>query len=203
MAEAISVEKEKLIVNAARKRFARYGFSKVTMDEIAGDIEMGKASLYYYFPAKEDLFKAVIQQEQEEFKKNIEKILEKAISASEKLLDYVEQRMKFYRELLNLGSLSAHNSPSHKSIYHKLFADFEKVELKLVKKIFDEGKVKNEFNHDLGNDTPEVFLHVLRGLKWSVVKSSGGSIEDKEIQLKLQKEMKCVTNLIINGIKKR
>ena len=37
--------KEKAIIKAARERFAHFGFSKVTMDEIAADIEMGKACL--------------------------------------------------------------------------------------------------------------------------------------------------------------
>ena len=52
--------KEKTIVEAARNRFAHYGFSKVTMEEIATDVGMGKASLYYYFPKKEDLFKKLV-----------------------------------------------------------------------------------------------------------------------------------------------
>lgn len=51
-------EKEQAILKAARERFAQFGFNKSTMDEIASDVELGKASLYYYFPAKEDLFRA-------------------------------------------------------------------------------------------------------------------------------------------------
>ena len=72
MSENLSGEKTQNILSAARRRFAHYGFSKVTMDEIAGDVEMGKASLYYYFPTKEDLFKAVVIQEQNEFVNYIE-----------------------------------------------------------------------------------------------------------------------------------
>ncbi len=74
-------EKELMITEAARKRFAHYGFSKVTMDEIATDVEMGKASLYYYFPTKEDLFRAVLIQEMNELKKNIEVILKESETA--------------------------------------------------------------------------------------------------------------------------
>ena len=68
-------DKECAILKAARQRFAHYGYSKVTMDEIAADVEMGKASLYYYFPTKENLFQEVIVQEQDEFAEEIEKIL--------------------------------------------------------------------------------------------------------------------------------
>jgi TetR/AcrR family transcriptional repressor of mexJK operon len=94
MSDEIAKDKENIILDAARKRFAHYGFSKVTMDEIASDVEMGKASLYYYFPTKEDLFRAVILQEQNELKKNIELILEKSVCASDKLQEIVELRMK-------------------------------------------------------------------------------------------------------------
>jgi AcrR family transcriptional regulator len=38
------------IIEAARKRFSHYGLTKTTMNEIAADIGMSKASLYYYFP---------------------------------------------------------------------------------------------------------------------------------------------------------
>jgi AcrR family transcriptional regulator len=60
-------EKEHLILDAAQNRFARFGFSKVTMDEIAEDVGMAKASLYYYYPSKEDVFRAVLRREQEQF----------------------------------------------------------------------------------------------------------------------------------------
>lgn len=48
-----------IILEAARKRFAHFGISKTTMNEIAADIGMSKASLYYYFPDKEKLFVAL------------------------------------------------------------------------------------------------------------------------------------------------
>ena len=112
-------EKVAIIINAARKRFAHYGFSKVTMDEIASDVEMGKASLYYYFPTKEELFSSVLAQEMKEFKKNIMIILDESATASDKLQKYVYKRMEFFRILLNLGTLSVHSYLDSKSIFKK------------------------------------------------------------------------------------
>ena len=45
------VKKEK-ILEAAHHRFLHFGYSKTTMNEIAGDLSMSKALLYYYFPEK-------------------------------------------------------------------------------------------------------------------------------------------------------
>ena len=49
------------IVDVARKIFTRYGFRKTTMEEIALASSMGKSSIYYYFPSKEDIFRAVVE----------------------------------------------------------------------------------------------------------------------------------------------
>ena len=63
------------IIEAARKRFAHYGLTKTTMNEIAADIGMSKASLYYYFPDKENLFVAVIGQDFDEFVQTIDAVI--------------------------------------------------------------------------------------------------------------------------------
>jgi AcrR family transcriptional regulator len=54
------IKREK-ILDAAHDRFLHYGYSKTTMNEIAGDISMSKALLYYYFPDKSELYVAVMR----------------------------------------------------------------------------------------------------------------------------------------------
>jgi AcrR family transcriptional regulator len=53
--ELQDIKKEK-ILEAAYERFLHYGYSKTTMNEIAGDLSMSKALLYYYFPDKSQLY---------------------------------------------------------------------------------------------------------------------------------------------------
>ena len=48
--------KVSVIKKAARKRFRHYGLTKTTMNDIAADIGMSKASLYYYFLIKKICF---------------------------------------------------------------------------------------------------------------------------------------------------
>ncbi|TDS17595.1 TetR/AcrR family transcriptional regulator [Sphingobacterium paludis] len=52
--------KKEQIVQAALKRFAHYGFNKTTMSEIAVDLSITKANLYYYYPDKNALIKDVL-----------------------------------------------------------------------------------------------------------------------------------------------
>ena len=193
--------KQKTIVEAARERFAHYGYSKVTMEEIASDVELGKASLYYYFPAKENLFKAVILLEQNELIEKIELILKKSEPASQKLREYVELRMKFFQELMNLGTLSLHSTFETRSIFKKLFVDLEKIELSLIQKIIDEGKSTKEFDPKLPSGAAIIFLHILQGLRCRIMRWHKGRSLDKSTYNNLQKEMRTVTDLFICGIK--
>ncbi|WP_270090037.1 TetR/AcrR family transcriptional regulator [Sphingobacterium sp. SYP-B4668] len=55
-----SDNKRKQIVKAAVKRFAHFGIPKTTMNEIAEDVNLTKANLYYYFPDKNSLIKDVL-----------------------------------------------------------------------------------------------------------------------------------------------
>jgi AcrR family transcriptional regulator len=55
------------IIEASQRRFGIYGIEKTSMREIAGDLKLSKASLYYYFPDKESLYRAVVEKEQDEF----------------------------------------------------------------------------------------------------------------------------------------
>ncbi|MCK6541762.1 TetR/AcrR family transcriptional regulator [bacterium] len=49
------------IVKAALELFVKFGYSKVTMDEIAENLGMSKKTLYQYFPSKQELIQGIIQ----------------------------------------------------------------------------------------------------------------------------------------------
>jgi len=55
-------EKRDIIINAAEGQFVRFGFRKTTMEDIAKAAGIGKATLYYYFKSKEDIFAAMAEQ---------------------------------------------------------------------------------------------------------------------------------------------
>jgi len=197
----IDKSKEEAIIKAARRRFAHYGYSKVTMDEIAGDVEMGKASLYYYFPTKENLFQEVIVQEQEEFADEIEKILQNENCAEDKLVQYVDQRLKYFQKLFNLGALSFYSFIEKKSLFKQYYKDFEERELQLLDKIFEEGKKKNEFKKDIDGKITRTLLHILQGLRLRTLKSMTGQQLDSKSYKELKDEMLMTVKIFLQGIK--
>lgn len=193
--------KQVIILEAARKRFAHFGYSKVTMDEIAGDVEMGKASLYYYYPTKENLFEAVIEGEQKEFVLEIEKMLARDISAAEKLKKYISKRLEYFNELINIGTLSAHSLFDNKSIFKHLFKSFQFKELELLQQIIDEGIKNSEFEKKHQKDIAKILLHIMHGLRFrTLVLLKGSVLEEKEFKV-LYDEMMLTAEIFINGIK--
>ncbi|MBC8461550.1 MAG: helix-turn-helix transcriptional regulator [Deltaproteobacteria bacterium] len=48
-------KKEELIIKTAQELFARFGFNKTTVDEIAQKAHIGKSTIYHYFESKEEL----------------------------------------------------------------------------------------------------------------------------------------------------
>lgn len=60
VADPHDIKKDR-ILDSAYNRFLHYGYSKTTMNEIASDVSMSKALLYYYFPDKSQLYVAVMR----------------------------------------------------------------------------------------------------------------------------------------------
>jgi len=193
--------KETEILNAARNRFAHYGFSKVTMEEIASDVGMGKASIYYYFPTKEELFKSVIYKEQNLFIKEIEKLFCRKMSAENKLRNYVKKRIEYFHQLVNLSTLNLNTFVDIKLMFKELFEDFELKEINLIQRILDEGIVNGEFEIKLKQRTTKTFLHLLQGLRLRIIKFiKDNRMEDENFD-ELREEMLLFVEIFIKGIK--
>ncbi len=90
--------KDKQIIESARKLFNKYGFKKVTMDEIAREANVTKKTVYTYFSSKEELFKYFIDEELG----NMKKIVEEVEAKEEDFYDTVHEGI--YRLLKYINS---------------------------------------------------------------------------------------------------
>jgi AcrR family transcriptional regulator len=82
--------KKSLIIKAAQKRFARHGLQKTTIEEIARDLRIGKASIYNYFISKEEIFQEVLGLEIDRYIAEVSEIFSNSeANLKEKLLNYI------------------------------------------------------------------------------------------------------------------
>ena len=120
------------IIEAAGKLFAKFGFDKTSMDDIARSAHKAKRSLYNHFPGKEDLFTAVAEQELGKIQESLQPIFERRdLAPLERLKTYLLKRMDVmaqspsYKQFLS-DELHAEQTRSNK--LKELYADFERWE---------------------------------------------------------------------------
>jgi TetR/AcrR family transcriptional repressor of mexJK operon len=158
-------DKHTAILDAAHKRFARYGLTKVTMDEIAEDLGMSKAALYYYFPTKEDLYRNVVTSEQQDFADRMKAIVRGNAPAAVKLSGYFAEHLRLLGSLLDLRIIEAPAAYPVKPIMRDLFREFSSTETRFLEAIMREGKKRREFAVDFPEKTARLVQHVLQGLR--------------------------------------
>jgi AcrR family transcriptional regulator len=134
------------------------------MDEIAEDIGMAKASLYYYFPTKEAIFRSVVKHEQEEFLAQAKEVLTRSGSKKQMLLEYVRLRIKLTQRLSNLSQIHQQAWHDVRPIFQELFKTFVQHELRYLAQILQEGKKSGEFHLEVSKKIASMIQHALQGL---------------------------------------
>lgn len=95
-------EREKLrqrqeMLAAAFDLFSQKGYHNVSMHEIAGKAEFAIGTLYKFFENKEDLYKALVLEQCDQFEDAVARAIEKPGEEVEKLRNYVRTKGERFR----------------------------------------------------------------------------------------------------------
>lgn len=115
-------EKRDLILKAASDCFARFGYAKTTLDDIGRAVRLNKASLYYYFPSKDELFMEVVLQESADFQRALTEKVVTLPTTEARVREYLIERLRYYRQVVNLHQLSAENLHRLEPRFDQLYA---------------------------------------------------------------------------------
>lgn len=74
------------VVDAAERRFNRYGFKSVTMDDIAREMGMSKKTLYQVVPNKQALIDLVIDGDMERDEATVQRAIAESVDAVDEML---------------------------------------------------------------------------------------------------------------------
>ncbi|USK76098.1 TetR/AcrR family transcriptional regulator [Peribacillus frigoritolerans] len=94
----MSVDRKKLILEAATKSFSLFGYKATTMDQVAKIANVGKGTIYTFYKNKEELFKEIVQRMIEEMKYEAEQSLDDKLSFFENLHRAVYRILEFRQE---------------------------------------------------------------------------------------------------------
>lgn len=194
-------EKVKQILEVSQKRFGLYGIEKTSMREIADDLRLSKASLYYYFPDKESLYIAVVEKEQKEFLRSIAERISSIEEPEQLLLEYSGTRLIYFRTLLNLSRLRLDSFPTLKPVFKESLKNFREKEKEIIQKILEKGKRKGIFNVNDTEKMASLYLDLLKGLRSPLVNEKVTlSIDQHEFD-ELKRKTLDFTVIFIRGLK--
>lgn len=187
------------ILDATDRLLARYGYKKMTIDDLAREVGIGKGSVYLHFTSKEEIALSHIDGIIERLKKNLYSIAESKASCETRLRKMLVERVIYrfdsvqhYTQSLNelLASLRSRLLDRRKRYFEE--------EAQIFAKVLAEGKREGVFAIKDTLETARILLDATNSLlPYSLSAYELG--ERKEIEKKSQR----LADLILNGLLKR
>lgn len=192
-------QKKNLIIEAAQKRFSHFGVGKTTMNEIADDLSMSKASLYYYFPDKLNLYAAVLQKILEAEEVNRADFMNRE-DPLEALFKYLDSRTEFivrYYNILEHLKTIVLDVPKE---LEPFFSSARSREITNIAAILAKGTALSVLKVDEPNKIAELLLDCFDGLRLSVISHKKNFFPDKQQFFELAMREKEVATIFIKGL---
>ncbi len=133
------VNKRDRILQTASEVFARYGYDKTTLDDIGKKCGLNKASLYYYFSNKEDIYVQVIMAETTVFINELQAQTANLVSTADKIRHYLIERVKRYEKVLNMTQLSFEALQKVEPLFQELYVTVRERETDFLESLLQTG----------------------------------------------------------------
>jgi TetR/AcrR family transcriptional repressor of mexJK operon len=132
--------RERTILEAARRRFTRFGARKTTMDEVAREAGCSRATLYSHFASKEDLYASLLRADWEAFIEEVEEIRASAEDARRKIRRIVEATRATYahNQVLRLAAVRD-DEMTLGPVAHSFTRDQERKTVDLLRRVLEQG----------------------------------------------------------------
>ncbi len=181
------------VVQSARQVFARYGYKKTALDDIAREARKGKSTIYYYFKSKDEIFKAVIDAEAEIRKQAIEREISQITDSRLKLKTYIYVRMLTLKMVVNYYEAIKNDLLDNLYFVNSFRDDHFDEEVKQVIKMLLEGVEIGEFTIENPELTAKTIVTLLHGFEVPLILKN---LSDQE----LQKSVDEMLNILFYGI---
>ena len=181
------------LIQAARQVFARYGFKKTTLDDIASEAHRGKSTIYYYFKSKDEIFKAVIDCEAEIRVNAIEDQINNTENPRRKLRTYIYLRMRTLKMVVNYYEALKNDLLDQLYFVDNLRTEHFEAEITRVKNLLLEGIFSGDFSIQNPDLTAKTIVTALHGFEVPLIVKN---LPDDE----LEKAVDEMLNILFFGI---
>ncbi|MDP3114900.1 MAG: TetR/AcrR family transcriptional regulator [Candidatus Cloacimonadaceae bacterium] len=195
-----SSEKKTLIIAAATSLFTRFGYTKSSMEEIANSAGIGKATIYYYFQCKEDIFLEVVRIKTEEFFGMLRERINASDGFEDKLgeflrlpVKYINDHMPMLVDAMNAIPLSYQNRVEESCLSNR------NQMYDILREIMDIGIEQNALAEDFDSARISQIIN-----DWFLLTDTSFVLND-EVRLikRIERDHEFLINMILYGIIKR
>jgi len=177
------MEKDELVIgeilSGAKKLFGKHGLKKTTMEEIATAAGKGKSTLYYYFPSKNEIFEAVVEDEMKNVVKRIREAVTASLTAKEKLKAFLQAQITSIIGFHSFREVLFEDLLVSMRMLICIKSRYEQIQIDMIREILLGGSQSGEFKEmtmERMNKMSFVMVTAFRGLHFPL------SIELSEIQ---------------------
>jgi len=196
------MERTTEILDTAQELFGKYGFAKTTMSDIAKQLGLSKASLYYYYPDKDSIYLAVITKEQVQFINMLHDSILKTENPIDILYQYVQIRIKYFSVMMNLNRARFESFMRMNEAMKNSWKEFRKKEEIEIQFVLQKGIDQGVFGVEKLDKTTSLFLDTFKGLIFYYLKNKDFNFLDKSDFMALEEQLTLFTSIFIKGIKK-
>lgn len=154
-------DKEKILA-FAREKFFKEGFYKISMDELARDLKMSKKTIYKYYPSKEKLVEATVEDLMKSTLEKISQVLDRDINAVSKIQELLAILSSLFLKFTDkwLNDMRYH-APD---LWEKIDTFRTRIMYKNIGRIFEQGKKEGLFEDRPVEMLLVIFVSSLRAI---------------------------------------
>ena len=187
------------ILDATDRLLARYGYKKMTIDDLAHEVGIGKGSIYLHFKSKEEIALSHINRIIERLKARLREIAADGTSVDVRLCNMLIERVLFrfdsvqhYTESLN--SLLAHIRPRLLERRKRYFDE----EARIIASVIEEGQSSGDLIKGDAVDIAQTLLSATNSLlPYSLSSVELGDRQD------IGDRVRKTATILINGLSKQ
>lgn len=195
-------EKRSQIVEAAIKRFSHFGIQKTTMSEIADDIKISKANLYYYYPDKWSLVEAIVELLQGESDGQITKILTSGAGVEIMLSSVMDIKQEFFKKyqllIQNLNQVNIQDL-QFRELADRIYENERSVTAQILEIGINSGELETIDVYATSN----LYTSVMRGLGLYCYFANPSPVMDMNMLEAIRNQQRHFVRIFINGITKK
>jgi len=202
--EREKAERRKMIMNSAKELILGTGVEGVSMGDIARKTELSKATLYLYFPSKDELFNELCEESAGAFIENVRPLLQEGMTGLEALKRYWTAYLEVFgrsSEMIMLFSLRRYLFPSIPLVpggeEPKTAVRYTYMLYSLIKDLIEQGIAEESFDPATDSD---MVTRTIISLFFYIVENAAKMPRNKMTSQAVIEEMRNVFQIILRGI---